>query len=67
MPEVVSVHAQKRGTTVTSHIARVATATRGTRVLRAALFIILLFAAMSAQVGSAPREPYSCRLYVDAH
>ena len=35
--------------------------------LCAALVIILGFAALPAQAGPAPREPYSCRLYVDAH
>ena len=34
--------------------------------LCAALVIILGFAALPAQAGPAPREPYSCRLYVDA-
>jgi hypothetical protein len=39
---------------------------RGISVLRAALVFILALAAMSAQAGQAPREPYSCRLYADA-
>jgi len=34
--------------------------------LLAALIIILAFAATPAGAGSAPREPYSCRLYADA-
>jgi len=34
--------------------------------LPAALIIILVFAATAAWAGSAPREPYSCRLYADA-
>ena len=35
-------------------------------LVRAALVFILTLAAMSAQAGQAPREPYSCRLYADA-
>jgi len=38
----------------------------GVSVVRAALVFILASAAMSAQAGQAPREPYSCRLYADA-
>jgi hypothetical protein len=38
---------------------------RGISVVRAALVFILALAAMSAQAGQAPREPYSCRLYAD--
>ena len=38
----------------------------GMSALRAALVVILALAAISAQAGQAPREPYSCRLYADA-
>ena len=39
---------------------------RSISALRAALVFILALAAVSAQAGQAPREPYSCRLYADA-
>jgi hypothetical protein len=39
---------------------------RSMSAFRAALAFILALAAMSAQAGQAPREPYSCRLYADA-
>jgi hypothetical protein len=39
---------------------------RSISALRAALVFILALAAVSAQAGQVPREPYSCRLYVDA-
>jgi hypothetical protein len=35
-------------------------------LVRAALVFILTLAAMSAQAGQGPREPYSCRLYAEA-
>jgi cytochrome b561 len=38
----------------------------GISVVRVALVFILASAAMSAQAGQVPREPYSCRLYADA-
>ena len=40
--------------------------TRRSSALRGALVIMLAAAAMPAQAGSAPREPYPCQLYVDA-
>jgi hypothetical protein len=35
--------------------------------LRPVLVILLAFATLPVQASSAPLEPYSCRLYVDAH
>jgi len=52
---------------VASEIAlAVGNSARSISALRAALVFILALAAMSAQAGQAPREPYSCRLYADA-
>jgi hypothetical protein len=50
-----------------SHVRRaVGDGVRDTRALRATLVFIPALAAMSAQAGQAPHEPYSCRLYADA-
>jgi hypothetical protein len=52
---------------VVSHIRRaVGGGVRGISALRATLVFMLVLAAMSAQAGQAPHEPYSCRLYADA-
>jgi hypothetical protein len=56
---------QKGESMVASDI-RIAVGARGISVVRAALVFILTLAAMSAQAGQAPSEPYSCRLYADA-
>src|SRR5215471_11076220 len=58
---------RKGGTMVASEITHpVGDGARSISAFRAALVFILGLAAMSAQAGQAPGEPYSCRLYANA-